>query len=309
MSAIVLQYSQLIILTTKYYLTPIFIFGFFGNLANVIAFYHASLRVNGCSCYFIGVSIVNFLVLMAGCLSRLILIYSGSTITSISLFCKIRTYLIFTGYVLSRHFLCVISIDRWMVTSRKVYFRHRSNPRIARRVIAISTIIWFLINLFILIGFEMERSGCVPKSNTFYLPMYTVINLLATLIPFILLILFSILTMRNILHSRNRVIPHGNTNIVHPLTNTQNNSLSVVSNATVSQNRRKEWQFIRLSLIQVSAFLLLNSCNAGFTLYQFITKTNGKSIDQQYIDFFVQSIGDNLYFTQSAVCLLLIIDK
>ncbi len=98
---------------------------------------------------------------------------------------------------------------------------------------------------------------------------------------------------------------------VHPETNIQNNSLSVVTNATitVSQNRNKEWQFIRLSLIQVITFIFLNICNAGFTLYQFITKTSGKSIDQQVIDIFIQSIADDLVYTQSAVGFILMIDK
>ncbi len=196
-----------------------------------------------------------------------------------------------------------------MITSENIYFRHRSNPRTARRVIIISVIIWLLINLFILIGFQPERSGCVPISNTFYLPMYTIINLFATLIPFIILILFSILTIRNVFKSRIRANRGRNTTTVHPETGVRNNSLTVVSNARVLQNRNKDRQFIRLSLIQVLTFIFLNICNAGYILYQFITKTNGKSIDQQVIDLFIQSIGDDLVYTQSAVCLILIIDK
>jgi hypothetical protein len=97
--------------------------------------------------------------------------------------------------------------------------------------------------------------------------------------------------------------------MVHPETNVRNNSLTVVSNARVSQNRNKDRQLIRLSLIQVITFIFLNICNAGYTLYQFITKTNGQSIDQQLIDLFIQSIGDDLVYTQSAVCFILIIDK
>jgi hypothetical protein len=305
MSSVALQYVQLITLTTEYYLTPIFILGIFGNLANMIVFSQDVLRINGCSWYFIGVSFVNLVVLISGCLSRLIIIFDQIDLTVKSaIFCKIRTYLIFNSYVLSRHFLCVISIDRWMITSSNVYFRHRSNPRIARQVIIISAIFWHLINLFILIGFQPEISGCVPISNTFYLLMYTIINLFATLIPFIILILFSILTIRNIFKSRIR-----NITMVHPETNVRNNSLTVVSNARVSQNRNKDRQLIRLSLIQVITFIFLNICNAGYTLYQFITKTNGQSIDQQLIDLFIQSIGDDLVYTQSAVCFILIIDK
>jgi hypothetical protein len=45
MSTIVLEYSQLIIQTSKYYLTSIFIFGILGSLANMIAFSQDSLRL------------------------------------------------------------------------------------------------------------------------------------------------------------------------------------------------------------------------------------------------------------------------
>jgi hypothetical protein len=306
MSAIIAEYGELIFVTTKAYLTPIFILGFFGNLANIVVFSHESLRINGCSWYFIGVSLVNLLVILVGVFSRLLIVYLNSNVGPFPLmFCKIRTYFIFNGYILSRLFLCIISIDRWMITSQNTYLRNRSNSRIARRVIIISTIICFSINLFVPIGFEIAGNACVPTSNSFYLPMYTVLNLFATFLPFIILVLFSILTVRNIFKSKNRA----NRRAVHPENGGQNNNLTPVTNVTVSQNRNKEWQLIRLCLIQASAFLLLNIPNAGFTIYQYITKTNGKSIDQQYIDLFIQSIVDDLYFTESAVCFILIEDK
>ncbi len=53
--------------------------------------------------YFLSVSFVNLIVLIADCLTRLVMIFN-LTVKSI-VFCKIVTYLIFNGYVLSRHLL------------------------------------------------------------------------------------------------------------------------------------------------------------------------------------------------------------
>jgi hypothetical protein len=82
-----------------------------------------------------------------------------------------------------------------------------------------------------------------------------------------------------------------------------------VSHAAVSQNlpdyqqrKSKDCQLIRLSLIQVVLFILLNICNAGYNIYQFITKTDGKSADQSTIDSIINSISTDLISTHSAVC-------
>ncbi|CAF0745451.1 unnamed protein product [Adineta steineri] len=47
-------------------------------------------------------------------------------------FGKIRIYFVLNGLNISRYLLCLISFDRWMITSRDVGIREKSSPELAR---------------------------------------------------------------------------------------------------------------------------------------------------------------------------------
>ncbi|CAF0974024.1 unnamed protein product [Adineta steineri] len=54
-------------------------------------------------------------------------------LSSISLpFCKIRIYFVLNGLNISRYLLCLISLNRWMITSRDAGIRKKSSPKLAR---------------------------------------------------------------------------------------------------------------------------------------------------------------------------------
>ena len=76
------------------------------------------LRRNVCSWYFIGLSIGHLLILDSLCLARIVTTSTGNNVFQyIMSLCKLRTYAFYLSLYLSRYFLCLISIDRWMVTS------------------------------------------------------------------------------------------------------------------------------------------------------------------------------------------------
>ncbi|CAF1038390.1 unnamed protein product [Rotaria sordida] len=309
MSQLANKLLELSILISKPYLILIYLFGLFGNIFNIIVFCRYSMRLNSCSWYFLTTSLFHIIILTVGCLIRIINYYLGYDISIIGLaFCKFRAYMVVVGYVLSRYFLCLISIDRWMITSKNVSIRRQCTQKQAQLVIIISIIFWFLIEIFIPIGFNIQGNNCVPSTDLFYLFMYRIIDLLCTLFPFFILIIFSFLTLHNIL--KRRIIPndgHTLATISACRNNNHQNKASIVKRVFQENNRHyrkytyKDYHLIRLCFSQVIVFIILNMPGALFSLYIFITRKNIKTIDHLAIDSFLNTIVINLAYTHCAL--------
>lgn len=127
------ELNQIQMFITRYFLVPIYVFGNFGNIANIILFSKGTFRLNNvCVWYFIGVSISNLIGLNVGGLTRILSLLNNFTLESTSIiFHKFRNYLIQSTAIIGRYFLCLISIDRWMITSSNDSIRRMSSPRIA----------------------------------------------------------------------------------------------------------------------------------------------------------------------------------
>ncbi|CAF4043248.1 unnamed protein product [Rotaria sordida] len=239
------------------------------------------------------ISFPDFICSKIGCLFRIINYFLGYDISIIEIgFCKFRAYIVVIGYILSRYFLCLISIDRWMITSKNVFIRRQCTRKKAQLVIIISIIFWFLIEIFIPIGFNIQGNNCVPSTDPFYLFMYRIIDLLCTLFPFFILIIFSFLTLHNIL--KRRIIPiDGHTLVTISVSGNNNRHYRTYTN--------KDYHLIRLCFSQVIVFIILNIPGALFSLYMFITRTNIKTIDHLTIDSFLNIIATNLAYTHCAL--------
>ncbi|CAF4286627.1 unnamed protein product [Adineta steineri] len=305
MSTLAEQLQKILLNISQYYLIPIFIVGIFGNIFNGIVFSWSTLRNNRCSLYFIISSMAQFFVLIFGCLFRIIVSLTGFDLNVSSLFiCKFRTYLFVNGIILSRHFLCLISIDRWMVTSTNVSIRNLSNLRMTRLLTIISTIIWLLFNIHLLIGFHIEHNSCTGNSETFYLSFFTFFSLFVSLAPLIILMIFTTLTLRNItngrlMRRRNQAVhPAATVGVVLP-------TLYVVPQQRQRRLRNQKNQLLRLSMIQIIVYILPNIPNTMYTVYASITANYNKTNDQIVTDAFMNLMTSNLLYTYCAVIFFL----
>ncbi|CAF3718469.1 unnamed protein product, partial [Adineta steineri] len=105
------------------------------NVANILIFSYGRLRTNICSWYFICLSISQILSLFFNGLYRIIVNgwNNGYDYSQISMdLCKFRGYGFVLSVVLSRHFLCLILLDRWMITSRSASLRNKSSLKVGR---------------------------------------------------------------------------------------------------------------------------------------------------------------------------------
>jgi hypothetical protein len=169
------------------YQLPVFLLiGNLGNIGNIIVFSRRTLRVNVCSMYFVCLSICHLILLDFHGLPRVIAITTGSDVTRrIPAFCKIRSYLFTLAIILSRHFICLISIDRWLISSSNAHLRRQSTTKLAYWLIIGSVTFWALFSIHALIGFDTAIWGCSLSPGTDYalfFSLYSIITSLSTLV-------------------------------------------------------------------------------------------------------------------------------
>ncbi|CAF2660405.1 unnamed protein product [Rotaria sp. Silwood2] len=288
----------------RYELPFILGIGIIGNFINIIIFGRRTLRKNMCSWYFICLAVAHLFLLTFSCLPRIISALTGFDLLGRSLtFCKFRAYAIGASLALARHFLCLIAIDRWLITSSSLETRNQSSPRITRRVIVGSFIFWSLFNIHVPIKYDIGRLGCSPPLGTSYELVYSIYNITASMIPMFIMSLFTILAVRNLrLRMRNRIQPQPIT------TGSGATPMTKSSNVTTQQLRqsRRDGQLIRLSILQVVAFLILNTMRGIFPLYSFLMNSRGNlTADDRSQLLFFSGFGNNLLFTYAANTFLL----
>jgi hypothetical protein len=282
----------------------ILVLGNLGNVANILIFGRRDLRKNACSWYFICLSVAHLLLLNSFCLSRIIINLTGNNIfNQISSLCKFRAYTNELSLLLSRYFLCLISIDRWMVTSPNAWLRQQSSLHVSRWLIIIGVGFWTIFSVHAPIGFQPTSIDCAPPFGSTYALFYSIESIIVSMTPILIMILSSVWTVFNV-HSRvNRQIQPAAPNTC---TATERQQTITVNAQSLHQRSRRNIQLVRLSLLQVLLYLLLNSVWSAFPVYTFFTTGPGIiSLNQQLTLSFFGRLGLNLLFTYAAVCFFL----
>ncbi|CAF1288116.1 unnamed protein product, partial [Adineta steineri] len=292
MSSTAVVLNNIYIGITRYYFPVVFVSGLFTNVANILIFSYGRLRTNICSWYFICLSISQILSLFFNGLYRMIVIgwNNGYDYSQISMdLCKFRIYGSVLSVALSRHFLCLILLDRWMITSRSASLRNKSSLKYGRWVILFSFVFWMLFSLQVPIGNPSVTlsSGCMPPPGSTYAIFYTVYTIIIGILPLFIMILFVFLIMKN-LQNRGRTI--------HPSASLTQQTL----NHLPARQSRSDFQLIRLSLIQILFFIIFNAIYSTFNLYFVVTSSVVRVGNRLPIEKFVINIGYTLLITYAA---------
>ncbi|CAF3206384.1 unnamed protein product [Rotaria socialis] len=276
----------------RYFLVPVYILGNFGNFANIALFSQRNIRGNiFCAWYFICLSLANLFVLNTGGLSRILsLLINFNLETTSIIFCKSRNYLIQTGAVIGRYFICLISIERWMVTSTNEMIRRMTSAQIALRLIVIGPCMIALFVIHVPIGFAISNERCFASLNDTYVLFFNIYNMTIITVPVIVITLFSILIFTNVRQSRHRVVPISITG----------SNVQAIYLTTKSAGQQRDIQFIRLALIQIFTFMLFTIGYGIYNVYDFGTSSIEKSSDRQAIEAFISGIAVNLNYVSVA---------
>lgn len=287
-------FANLQIVIIRSLLTPTYIIGTLNNLANIFIFYQYSLRINICSWYFIGASIGHLFYLNFGCLTRVIWAWTKYDLSVFSLpYCRFRIYVVLNGLTISRYFFCLISIDRWMITSRNAHIRQLSSAKVARWLIIVGISFLSLVNLFVSVNYIIDRTaGCASRTDSFYAIFFTIYNTMLSLVPLSTLFIFSLLILMNIKQVKGRISP------------TELATIHVHPSPIRRKYPKKDIQFIKLSLVQVAGYMLFNTLHAYNTIYGIITTNKHKTSDQRAVDGFLYGMGLNLHYVYTGVCFI-----
>ncbi|CAF0930478.1 unnamed protein product [Adineta ricciae] len=293
--------SQLTSLTTTlmiYYMTPVYIIGILGNLTNILIFSRRKLRSNTCSRYFIGMSVAQIVLFNTFGLTRVIISRTGVDLAGMNVgLCKLRIFVYIYSLGLTRQFLCLISIDRWILSAQHARIRQFSSPRLVTSLIIGSVCFWLVFSIHGLIGYEITSAHfCGAPLGSAYAEFYAIQITISSIVPFLIISAFTLLTFRNVRHWR-RV------QIVQPSVNVANLAKKAITNRSLSMNvshYRREFQLMKISLLQVIFYVVFAMTSTIFPLYSYLTSTLPKSTDQLAIDAFIVSTALILLYTYTA---------
>lgn len=202
--------------------TCLYIVGTIGNICNIYVFFkwvfakksrHGHVLGRSKSntpLYLLLYSIGNLLVIIFPLLVRIIFDGYEYPITKANsiLTCKLRFYILHGGNLISLACICLATLDRYLVSSPKVFWRQLSPTRKrTKQIITIIVCFCCLHGIPILIYYDEDMKGhCVIVSQV-YVRYYTIVILvlLFSIIPIIFLIIFGVLTflqLKNMRHQR-----------------------------------------------------------------------------------------------------------
>lgn len=185
-SSLMVALNKLRLILALYELPFIFAFGNLSNIANIFVFRRQALKTNICSLYFVCLSLNNLLILYVIGLSQISSAATGGDVFHAHRpFCKIRAYFFELSLILSRHFVCLIAIDRWMVTSSSAWLRRQSSSSNARAAVTASLIFWSVFNIHSLIGYDTGPLGCVAVAYDVYGLFYSIYSILTSVLPLV----------------------------------------------------------------------------------------------------------------------------
>jgi hypothetical protein len=252
------------------------VLGTIGNISNILVFTRPLLRTNPCSIYFISSSIINFIALYVGLITPFLQLYNLDPTQTIAILCKIRYYLRYSTITLSTWYILLACIDRYISTSMNVNIRVWSSVRLAKRIVCFAGIICFIFpftQVFYCYTI-IPPKGCTYTSNTCTLLNDIILLLCNSGLPPLLMVLTSILTIRNVKNS----------------------------NRANTTGRRRDTQLIKILFIQVFILVLFSIPVAIQKIYQCATLFMVKSSLQVAIENLVNQIAIEIsYISNSTI--------
>jgi hypothetical protein len=223
---------------------------------------------------FLASSVSALILLSSGIIPQLYALYnSPNPFTTISSFCKIRSYLNQTSAMSCRWLLVMACIDRCLLCSPNVRIRRFSSIRIARRIIIITITIWLILPIHILIYSDIKPPGniaCLIKNKhvAIYHRFYTMI--MGALLPTIISLICCLFIRRRIRERETR--------------------LTIVCKRVYHRRKRiRDQQVLCMLLIQIAIFIISTVPFMSLNIY--ITLMN-KTVDQKAIERFFKTLTE-----------------
>ena len=272
----------------RYITLFVFLFGTIGNLLNILVLIQPPLRANPSVVYFLGSSVAGLGIILVGLPSRIIAGWVSTDPTNTNaLLCKFRIFFLYEFRTTSVWLIVFASVDRWLSSSARLTRRRLSTRPIAYKVILLTQLCSVLLWAESLFCYDTNvlqaPLRCYGKTQICRIFNDLVYASSAVAIPSSLMLLFGLLTIRNINRSRRTIEP----------------SVMVVTQRRLM--RRNQRSLARMLAFQVIALTLFSLPQAIHQFYLTFTIDVIKSPLRLAIESFAVNLNFSLTYVGNGI--------
>ena len=285
-------FTQLIQVVSQVLDGLMWIIGNFGAICTCIVFSRATFRKSPCAMYFTASSFSQLFIFNFAVFIRMIQYGYNIPVNSVpSWFCRLRFYIFYVSGASARYNIVFAAVDRFFCSCQSVRLRRWSSSKVALCLIIIDAIIWALFYIQVLVFFDVKNDKCrihvadIMRYFNFYL---TIENGFLPIIP---MLIFGLLTIRNIRRSAQRA----------KAPETIDGAVSNTNNQSSSSSSKKEVQLHKMLINQVVVYVILNLPYPVYNLYRTYANLSSFTGSRAAIDTFV----NNLCFDMIYLCFAL----
>ncbi len=183
----------------RYGMTTYLALGNLGNILAFIIFSNKTHRRNPCSLYLAMGCLTNIIGINFGVIPLVYALDHTDPLTSSLALCKWRQYILHAILMIDRNLIVLACIDRFAVCNSRVSIRNWSNIKLARYLIIIVILFWFIISIHIMIYQDIQNGQCGMFG--LYSLIFSIYSIIVIgIIPPFLMITLGILTIKKLKH-------------------------------------------------------------------------------------------------------------
>ncbi|CAF2456415.1 unnamed protein product [Rotaria sp. Silwood2] len=257
-------------------------------MLNILILSQRPLRSNTCALILLASSIAGTITILSGLTSRIMSNWNADISASVRWICKFRGFVLFAFRSLTFWLLMLATIDRWLISSTNVHFRHSSSYKNVLRSIFLLTLLSLIFHCQLLYCYEPDLNNtplkCFNKNTICRLINDLSFAIITILLPLILISIFGWMTISNIRSSQNRIKPAIRLNVV-------GGRLELDSHHQRRRFKKIDHHLFIMLFIQVILFSLLTFPVAIQKLYATLTMNIEKSQLKMTIEDFVYQVA------------------
>lgn len=287
------ELNHISIQINRYFSLVLLLFGMTGNILNCLIFSQRKLRSNPCVLYFLAASILNLISILSGVPPRMLRDWNilPDLSETNSRLCQFRLFVLFSSRTIAAWLLLCATIDRYLVSSTKIYLRRMSNIKQAIRWIFIFTCIFILFWSETFYCFDANLVNtplkCYAKSNICRRLNDLAQAFITTIIPSFIMLIFGLNTITNIHRSQ--------------LINRISFGKSHLAMTTTNKYRKIDTSLTRMLFLQIILLTIFNIPQAIQKLYITTTFNQSKSSMERSWERFLFGIAVLLTYMPSCL--------
>jgi hypothetical protein len=277
----------------------IYIFGIIGNFLNVLVLGQRPLRSNPSAIFFITSSVAGLIAIVSGLTSRMMAGYAVDLTLTVRWICIVRNYILYSARTVALWMITLAAIDRWLSSNADANLRRMSTMKNAQRSIVAVLIFACLIDGPIIYCYQANLTGalrgCYGSPYVCACLTDLIYAVLTSVLPLIFMVIFGLLTIQNVRHTRNRIQDITMQSMSH-----QNRSNPTEITAQ-RQSRKRDRYLLKMLFTQVTLLCLFTCGHPILKAYSSITSNSPSSAFQTALVNFIFTILTLLNFTASGM--------